>query len=313
MGLENFMTEYDDKNKHKTLNQKIADAEARLARLRLETRKRDTGRMIVLGGILFSAAERDPTIRTWLLKQVDADKLRKVDAERLAPLIAKWREESVESEDFDDFICESIVSEIEQSRNILLCGRAFGVVLVATKQGRENLEKYGLSQTALANVKDASELTTRCWPALSEGQRYEHKQHRSALPFWKRVAFLAGSIVVDVLYTAQDILGPVGDPFKKASQAIYRWRNRQAVAEQVTTPSAPQYIEKLSQQVAQLRGLLLVMGFDPDRLLEPGGETSKMILLSHVTLDEERLIQTVGADSNIDAWRSSWAYFRRQT
>lgn len=75
----------------KTLDQKIADAEARLARLRLETRKQDTGRKIVLGGILLSAAEHDPAIRSWLLKQVDGDKLRKVDAERLAPLIAKWR------------------------------------------------------------------------------------------------------------------------------------------------------------------------------------------------------------------------------
>lgn len=76
----------------KTLDQKIADAEARLARLRLETRKQDTGRKIVLGGILLSAVEHDPTIRSWLLKQVDGDKLRKVDAERLAPLIATWRE-----------------------------------------------------------------------------------------------------------------------------------------------------------------------------------------------------------------------------
>jgi len=76
----------------KTLDQKIADTEALLARLRLETRKQDTGRKIVLGGILLSAVEHDPTIRSWLLKQVDGDKLRKADAERLAPLIAKWRE-----------------------------------------------------------------------------------------------------------------------------------------------------------------------------------------------------------------------------
>lgn len=76
----------------KTLDQKIADTEARLARLRLETRKQDTGRKIVLGGILLSAVEHDPTIRSWLLKQIDGDKLRKADAERLAPLIAKWRE-----------------------------------------------------------------------------------------------------------------------------------------------------------------------------------------------------------------------------
>jgi len=75
----------------KTLDQKIADAEARLARLRLETRKQDTGRKIVLGGILLSAVEHDPTIRSWLLKKIDSDKLRKSDVERLDPLISKWR------------------------------------------------------------------------------------------------------------------------------------------------------------------------------------------------------------------------------
>lgn len=75
----------------KTLDQKIADAEARLARLRLETRKQDTGRKIVLGGILLAAAESDPAIRAWLIKRVDGSKLRRTDAERLEPLIAKWR------------------------------------------------------------------------------------------------------------------------------------------------------------------------------------------------------------------------------
>jgi len=75
----------------KTLDQKIADTEALLARLRLETRKQDTGRKIVLGGILLSAVEHDPTIRSWLLKKIDSDKLRKSDVERLDPLISKWR------------------------------------------------------------------------------------------------------------------------------------------------------------------------------------------------------------------------------
>jgi uncharacterized membrane protein YhaH (DUF805 family) len=56
---------------------------------------------------------------------------------------------------------------------------------------------------------------------------------------------LVGSLVVNVLYMVQDnassgevltallliILGPLGFPFMKASQAIYRWRDRRAVAE----------------------------------------------------------------------------------
>jgi len=74
----------------KTLDQRIADAEAKLTRLRQQERKLDTGRKIVLGGIVMAGAENDPAIRKWLLTQIEQKPLRKEDAERLAPLIEKW-------------------------------------------------------------------------------------------------------------------------------------------------------------------------------------------------------------------------------
>ncbi|MFT9341958.1 MAG: hypothetical protein ABF569_14055 [Acetobacter sp.] len=75
----------------KTLDQRIADAEAKLTRLRQQERKLDTGRKIVLGGIIMAGAENDPAIRQWLLAQIEQKPLRKEDAERLAPLIEKWK------------------------------------------------------------------------------------------------------------------------------------------------------------------------------------------------------------------------------
>lgn len=75
----------------KTLDQRIADAEAKLTRLRQQERKLDTGRKIVLGGIVMAGAENDPAIRKWLLTQIEQKPLRKEDAERLAPLIEKWK------------------------------------------------------------------------------------------------------------------------------------------------------------------------------------------------------------------------------
>lgn len=75
----------------KTLDQRIADAEAKLTRLRQQERKLDTGRKIVLGSIVMAGAENDPAIRQWLLAQIERKPLRKEDAERLAPLIEKWK------------------------------------------------------------------------------------------------------------------------------------------------------------------------------------------------------------------------------
>lgn len=69
-------------------------------------------------------------------------------------------------------------------------------------------------------------------------------------------------------------------------------------------------IHRLSNEVLFLRGILAAMGFNVDHLMEPGDDTCKMLLLPHITLDETSLMQSVGEKTNMDGWRSMWAYYR---
>ena len=74
-----------------TIEQKIAQAEADLARLRTKAREVDTGRKIILGGMLLAAARRDPKIRAWLLAEAEAQITRDHDRKRLEPTLAELR------------------------------------------------------------------------------------------------------------------------------------------------------------------------------------------------------------------------------
>ena len=74
-----------------TIEQKIADAEAKLARLRTQSRKVENGQKIILGGMLLSAARTQPTIRQWLLDEAGKTVTRAVDRSRLAPLLVELR------------------------------------------------------------------------------------------------------------------------------------------------------------------------------------------------------------------------------
>ena len=47
----------------RTIEQQIAKAEARLARLRNQSRQLENGQKIILGGMLLTAARHDPKIR----------------------------------------------------------------------------------------------------------------------------------------------------------------------------------------------------------------------------------------------------------
>jgi hypothetical protein len=70
----------------RTLEQKIAALDAKISRLRHQSRKLDAGQKIIIGGMLINAARHDPRIREWLLKE--ADKVtRDVDRKRLTPLL----------------------------------------------------------------------------------------------------------------------------------------------------------------------------------------------------------------------------------
>ena len=74
-----------------TLEQKIAEAEARLARLREQSRRTENGQKIILGGMLINAARKDARIREWLLAEVDRSITREADKKRLAPLLDSLR------------------------------------------------------------------------------------------------------------------------------------------------------------------------------------------------------------------------------
>ena len=70
-----------------TIEQKIAQKEAELARLRNQSRALENGQKIILGGMLLAEARKDAKIRHWLLSMVQATVKRDVELRRLAPLI----------------------------------------------------------------------------------------------------------------------------------------------------------------------------------------------------------------------------------
>lgn len=74
-----------------TLEQQIADTEARLARLRQQGRKLENGQKIILGSVLLNAARHDPKMRKWLLSETAKAVTRDVDKRRLQPLLDELR------------------------------------------------------------------------------------------------------------------------------------------------------------------------------------------------------------------------------
>ena len=71
----------------RTLEQKIAALDAKIARLREQNRKLETGQKIILGGMLLNAARQEPTVRAWLIREVKRTVTRDVDKKRLAPIL----------------------------------------------------------------------------------------------------------------------------------------------------------------------------------------------------------------------------------
>ena len=72
-----------------TLEQKIAQKEAEIARLREQARALENGQKIILGGLILHAARTDARIRRWLLDEAAKTVTRDADKKRLAPLIAE--------------------------------------------------------------------------------------------------------------------------------------------------------------------------------------------------------------------------------
>lgn len=75
----------------RTIEQQIAEAEAKLARLRNQSRQLENGQKIILGGMLLAAARHDPKIRGWVIKEADKAVTRDIDRKRLQPLIEELK------------------------------------------------------------------------------------------------------------------------------------------------------------------------------------------------------------------------------
>lgn len=70
-----------------SLDQKIAQAEAELARLKQQSRALETGQKIILGGLFLNAAKADPKMREMLIKMVREGVTRPVDRKRIRPVL----------------------------------------------------------------------------------------------------------------------------------------------------------------------------------------------------------------------------------
>jgi hypothetical protein len=71
----------------RTLEQKIAALDAKIARLRNQERKLETGQKIIIGGMLLNAARQEEKICKWLLEEASKSVTRDIDKKRLAPLL----------------------------------------------------------------------------------------------------------------------------------------------------------------------------------------------------------------------------------
>ena len=72
-----------------TIDQKIVETEAKLARLRQQSRALENGQKIILGGMLLAEARKEPRIRQWLIDKSNELITRDVDRKRLEPLLAE--------------------------------------------------------------------------------------------------------------------------------------------------------------------------------------------------------------------------------
>lgn len=74
-----------------TIEQKIAETQAKLTRLRNQERQLENGQKIILGGMLLQAAKKDPSMRRWVLDNAAKFVTREADKKRLEPLLEQFR------------------------------------------------------------------------------------------------------------------------------------------------------------------------------------------------------------------------------
>lgn len=83
----------------RTLEQKIAEAQANLARLKDKARSEDTRQKIVVGAAVISQALRSPSLAVRLLAILDAEPLRDHDKKAVAGLVDTLRSVAARNEE----------------------------------------------------------------------------------------------------------------------------------------------------------------------------------------------------------------------
>lgn len=69
-----------------TLEQKIAQKEAELARLKTAQRKLEAGQKIIVGAVVLNAAKKNPNVAKWLVEILKSGVTREVDINRISPI-----------------------------------------------------------------------------------------------------------------------------------------------------------------------------------------------------------------------------------
>ena len=73
----------------RTIDQQIAEAQAKLARLKTRQKASDTRRKIIVGAIVTTEALKDPKISRWLATTLRKNTTREVDQKEIADLLAE--------------------------------------------------------------------------------------------------------------------------------------------------------------------------------------------------------------------------------
>ena len=78
----------------KTPAQQIAALEAKISRIRQKDRALENGQKIILGGMLLASARATPKIAKWVIEEAAKHVTRKVDLDRLQPLLDELKKKA---------------------------------------------------------------------------------------------------------------------------------------------------------------------------------------------------------------------------
>lgn len=97
-----------------TVEQKIAEAEAQLARLREKKKKQEAGQKVVLGGMLLAAARDNDQYRKILIQLAEKYVTRRVDQERIQPLLDELRNKEEKPEKKERVVPQHDMSDMDR-------------------------------------------------------------------------------------------------------------------------------------------------------------------------------------------------------